>query len=389
MRKMTFLSCIALIYTGVLSANWSTPAQITTGRAEYNVRVAYDPGAQTLVALWINDILSDFNPLASVSTDHGQTWQPSVVISGLGNSGMDIYTAYDTVHQMLVAGWDPNASPFPVTTATSPNGGMSWSPAVQIAETSVHFYDVGMVYDANHQALVATWSQATTTYPTAATSTDGATTWGSPIQMTASSTVKQNVLTSYDSNTKVILATWADKTTSFPMSSTSKDGGMTWSAHPTEIGSSQAMYDVATLYDPVHTCFLASWSDESTNLPMVAISENDGKTWKASHPITSTVQTVNNVYTSIDPSTGVIIAMWQGAADSLPYYALSHNGGKTWSAPLAIANSSETSSPINVTFDPVAVAFVATWSNGPDLAPMYAIYHLNGSQKEISADFLP
>jgi hypothetical protein len=376
MKLMTLLSSIGLIYMGVLGAQWNTPTPITTGRVEFNVRIAYDPGAQSLVAMWVDALNPGFNPVASVSTDHGTTWQPSVVISNLGDSGADIYTAYDPVYQALVAGWTPNASPFSVTTAASTDGGNSWGPAAQITQTDSGL-DVCMLYAVNNQSIVATWNQQPTSFPTAAISTDGAASWGSPITITESSTVKYNILTSYNSNTGNIVATWADNTSSLPMSSTSHNDGVTWSADPVQIASNGAVLDVVTLYDPVQNTTLASWADANSHLPTVAISKNDGKKWEAHSVISSTVPAISNVYTSIDPNTGTIIAMWAGATDFLPYYSLSHNGGKTWSAPLAIPNSSKTGSAINVSFDPVANTFVATWCTFTDLSPMYAIYNLS------------
>lgn len=375
MRLTTLMSCIGMICVGNLMAQWSEPAQITTGRVEFDVRVTYDPQAKTLVAMWVDDLNSGFNPVASVSTDHGATWQPSVIISNLGNSGADIYTAFDPAHQTLVASWTPNSSPFLVTISNSTNGGESWDSAVQIADTDSSA-DVCMLYDATNQSLLAIWEEGQTSFPTASISTDGGVTWGTPITITESSTVKYDVLTSYDSATGHIVATWTDNTTLAPMSSTSTNGGQTWS-NPSLISSDKALLDVATLYDPVHKVTLASWGDASNGgAPTVAISENGGKTWKAPHAISTTVGAISNVYTAIDPNTGEIMAMWAGSSDDLPYYSLSQNGGKTWSAPVAIPNSSQAGSAINVTFDPVANTFVATWCSYTDLVPMYAIYSL-------------
>jgi Neuraminidase (sialidase) len=231
-----------------------------------------------------------------------------------------------------------------------------------------------MVYDSQTQSVIATWDDETTRFPYAAISTDGGSTWGSPITVTSGSAVLYNALTSYNPNSGSLIATWADKTTSAPMSATSNDGGRTWKVGPVQISPKGAQLDVVSLFVPTKETILASWGDQNSGLPTVAISKNNGRNWGAPQVISSTIPVFGNVYTSIDPNTGTIIAVWTGVNDFLPYYSLSNNGGRTWSEALTIPNSNPVGSQINVTFDPIASAFVLVWANGPDLSPQYAMY---------------
>jgi autotransporter-like protein len=371
-----WLKSILAISLGSLSADWTPAAVITPSFVEFDVTSVYDPATQTLVAFWEDATNLNFNPTSSISTDHGATWQPSVIISNLGTSGENVFAAYDSTHQTIVAAWDPLSGPFPLSTAVSTDGGNSWGNVQQLAGTNVEV-DVIVTADAGRGSVIATWQDGVTSDPIASISTDGGVSWGSPITISGTNTVKDNVQSAYNSATGNIIATWLNKSTGFPFSSTSTDGGATWSAIPTQIASDSGTFDAVSTYNPVFNNIVSTWVDSTTNLPMAAISTNDGQTWSSPITISSSIIASQNVYTAVDPVTGVMFAAWtHGFSPGLPYYSVSTDGGNTWSPAQTISNTVPGGDFIYLTFDPVSRSFLATWTDSISLAPQFSLFAL-------------
>jgi hypothetical protein len=387
MKLKMFLSCVSLIYMGALGADWTPATQITAGAVNFDVTSIYDPDSATLTALWVS-VPDSGAPVASVSTDHGANWQPTVLLNNVPVDSANIYTAYNAAHQnkrkKLVAAWGPGAPPVPVTTAVSTDGGKSWGNIESISGTFVR-YEVFVVYDANNNSIIATWEERSTHLPTAAISTDGGTTWGAPIDIATTNQANGNIHTVYNPTSRNIIATWLNSTSHIPFSATSTNGGKTWSAIPIQMGSSGGVFDAPLTYNPVFNNIVSTWVDSVTNLPMAAISTNDGATWSSPVVISDSVTGFQDVYTAVDPVTGIVFAAWTGGANTLPYYSTSNDGGNTWSPALQISATVLSEDFVFLTFDPVSRSFLATWTNPVDLSPQFSLYALS-SAKDVACE---
>ena len=364
MKFEIFFSSLCVLSCGSLIANWTTPQQISSQQVQGGVGVfpVYDPGAQTLVAIWTS---STHSPVASVSTNHGTHWQAPVTISG-ATSIATPFAAFDTAHQKLVATWLSSGNVG--FSAGSTDGGNSWGSLHSVSNNVLG--DIYPLYDLGRNSLLATWSENTFHFPQAAISMDGGSTWSASVPITHSSTAII-VFTSYDSVTGNITATWSDFTNSIPMSSKSSDGGMTWST-AMQITNTMASSGVSCTYDPVHKTTVATWANAS-HQPVAAISLDDGNSWNSPITISSSITTNQDVFTSINPTSGMIIATWVDPNSGLPYYSSSQDGGNTWSTAQAIGTTSSAASPVLIAFDPVAGSFIATWEDSLGF-PIYSIF---------------
>jgi hypothetical protein len=118
---------------------------------------------------------------------------------------------------------------------------------------------------------------------------------------------------------------------------------------------------------------------------MAAISTNDGATWSSPVVISDSVTGFQDVYTAVDPVTGIVFAAWTGGANTLPYYSTSNDGGNTWSPALQISATVLSEDFVFLTFDPVSRSFLATWTNPVDLSPQFSLYALS-SAKDVACE---
>lgn len=223
-------------------ATWSGPVPISTGDSS---TIATDANGNVIVTLLDNYVVR-----ASTSTNSGLTWSGPVPVSevGVDASGNGSVTIDATGRAFAIFG-RLDGSQYILHASTSTNSGLTWSDPVPVSEAGEGASNWSISCDATGRAIVI-WrgDSGVSEIVHSSSSTDGGTTWTDPIDVSASGFITDTQLT-HDANNRA-LAIWV----SFDLaaleevlvSSTSTDGGTSWSA-PTEFSASTSSIEDSSL----------------------------------------------------------------------------------------------------------------------------------------------
>lgn len=375
-KKFNCIVGIAAHYCAVLTAagTWTMPTQISSvvlGSSGYPTTV-FDPTTQAIAALWTTGN-GPTNPPGSVysavSTDHGHSWQPDVILP-IACTSLAAYGVYYPPLNTVVVTCATHPQPGIMVSAISPDGGMSWVSGGQVSGVNSDF-NAFPIYDPNQQSIITAFV-AFPNHPQVVISLDGAQTWGSKISVPIGQ-IQSNLLSSLNSISGNITAICAAVPGDRPTSNTSNDGGMTWGS-PVSI-SSNALLDALITFNPVFNTTIASWLDLLGDAAL-SISTDDGTTWSPVITIDGAMPS-DDVCTAVDPVTGLTVAAWTDATNFTPEYSLSSDGGYTWSPPATISPIpiSDGGEQVFISFDPVGRAFIATWQQA-DGTPASSLFQL-------------
>ena len=223
-------------------ATWSGPVPISTGDSS---TIAADADGNVIVTLLDNNVVR-----ASTSSNSGLTWSAPVPVSEVGplTSGDGSVTIDATGRAIAIFGRS-DGSQYILHASTSTNSGLTWADPVPVSEAGEDASDWSISCDATGRAIVI-WrgDSGGSEIVHSSSSTDGGTTWTDPIDVSASGFITETHLT-HDANNRA-LAIWIsfDLATleEVLVSSTSTDGGTTWSA-PTEFSASPSSIDYTSL----------------------------------------------------------------------------------------------------------------------------------------------
>ncbi len=382
MKKL--LLCVGSLVCIALEADWTPIQPISTGTRVADAFSLYNPSAGTWIALWRHEGSGFEHSYAAISTDHAQSWQTAQQLSNDTNNGLNLFGAYDSLHNTIVTLWPTSGGPgfSPIIGLYSVDGGSSWisiptPPSGDVAADPFISYGDG--------ELLVTWADYTTSGLYSSVSSDGGVTWGPTNHFDPSNTANENVYSAYNSTTRNFIAGWVDSSVSyFPLSSTSSDGVSWVSASPIS-NSIVANVDVSILYNATKNSTLATWVEYSSNIPYASTSTDGGTTWTPPMPISLTVTGLTDVFTAYDPTTGITMATWADQSN-LAWYALSTDGGISWGSAAQIS-SAQAADNVSVAFDPVSQFFLATWSEiGSDFQPFYSRFFLEQLANQIASN---
>jgi hypothetical protein len=240
-------------------ATWSDPVPISAGDQS---TIAADANGNVIVTLLDNNVVR-----ASRSTDSGLNWSAPVPVSEVGplTSGSGSVTIDATGRAFAIFGVS-DGSQYILHASTSTNSGLTWSDPVPVSEAGEGASNWSISFDATGRAIVI-WRGVSggSEIVHSSSSTDGGTTWTDPIDVSASGFITETQLT-HDANNRA-LAVWVsfDLTAleEVLVSSTSTDGGTTWSA-PTEFSASTSNIEYASLtgFDDAGRA-IALWSEDN------------------------------------------------------------------------------------------------------------------------------
>ena len=199
------------IYNSI--TGWSTPTPITTtSSTTCNITLIYDDASGQFLAAW--RAASDSNhPYYSIF--NGSSWSTPIAISTTSQVNMDIALVYDIKNQQILASWcDTNNNSYP--TYAIYNSITGWSTPIPISTTSVVSEDVELTYDSGASQIFAAWSDSNNnSYPTYSIYTSGFG-WSPSATITTSSQAVENIYLAYNSSTAQIFAAWQDGSSNFP-----------------------------------------------------------------------------------------------------------------------------------------------------------------------------
>src|SRR6185503_9737575 len=289
-------------------ATWTAGGSIDTGGPEVALpRIATD-GAGTWVAVWMQHEYPDFDVWAARSTDDGVSWSAAVPVHADAATDSDWDgdpdVAADGAGSWIVA-WNRSGS---ILTARSTDGGSTWQPFTALDDdpadhaVSVHPKVVGD----GGGTIVAVWERNQNLYPgpfgtdadiLSSTTTDGGATWSAPAAVNADALTDGS-----ERDEDVDLAT---------------DGAGTWVAVWHRMGDdilAARSVDAGQTWTPFATVYAGHLLDGNDGARVAT----DGSVW---------VTTWSSVYGNLGVYYGVY---------GPPFMARSIDAGTTWSTPVVV-----------------------------------------------------
>lgn len=374
MSRSTLLSVLAasvaisLSATNLVPANgidrtWTTPASVSDVDSNYFESQDLEPSlvsaGSSVVTAWKSNDGTDSRLQASSSTDGGITWDDPVYISGAGGGVISWKMA--SHGGVITAIWSRYQGSTPylgttqrVQTASSRDGGSTWSEPVDLADYPASIR-VGELVAAGN-SITATWQEGGGEYRLA-TSFDGGATWSAPVS-------PDLALWSMVTNGTTLTALTSIAGGSLGVTS-SADGGTTWSvpiAIP-ETGGSGTRYSPQLKSDGSTLSAIWTYQIDSfccaRRLVQVASSLDGGATWTSPETISEVGEHANDPRLVFDANS--ITAYWtrdDGHSFRLQA-ASSTDRGTTWTSPVTISDAGKEASAPRIVTD--GTTMTATW----------------------------
>lgn len=336
MRNLSLVFAFALFFIGIASASWSAPMDVSNDTGAVQPAIAADAGAVYLA--W-----SDFTPVNdeiffSKSTDGGATWSPAVNVSN--NDGDSYYSVIAVEAGTVYLAWQAGEpGDWDIFFSKSTDGGATWSAAVNVSNNVGVSVNPAMVVNAGTIHIAWLDGAPGNNEIFFSKSTDGGVTWSPAVNVSNNTAQSGNPAIALDAGT--ICLAWHDETPGFPdiFFSKSTDGGATWSTAVNVSESSGGSYTPAIAVD-AGTIHLV-WMDDTPGLADIFYSNSTdgGTTWSA--PVNASNTEGSSEYPDIAIDAGTIHLTWHdwtsGNYDVL--YSKSTDGGATWSAAENVSNN--------------------------------------------------
>ena len=224
-------------------ATWSDPVPISAGEQS---TIAADANGNIIVTWNYN-----FAVQASTSTDSGLTWSDPEPISDVGPQARgDGSVTIDATGRAFAIFGVSDGSHYILHASTSTDSGLTWSDPVPVSEAGEDTENYSLSFDATGRAIVM-WRgrSGSDEIVRSSFSTDSGTTWTDPIALSPIGLINETRLT-HDANNRA-LAVWVDYGTVSDLapvlvSRTSTDGGTTWST-PVEFSAPTGDIDTVLL----------------------------------------------------------------------------------------------------------------------------------------------
>ncbi|MCX6990461.1 MAG: hypothetical protein NTX49_05295 [Chlamydiae bacterium] len=326
------------------------------------------------------------------------TWSiPAIIDNTTSTSNSSVFTSYCSASNQVFATWsDFNNSSHPTySIASYANGAWSWATPATISDTSQAQNNLFTCYIRQTNQVFAAWLDTNNSnYPTysIASYSNNTWTWLDPhtIEQTPTTTTNCNTFLCYASQTNQIFATISDGTTSYPKYSIASYNGSSWSwsafARLDGISTSTVSNNLFTSYNSITNQVFATWVASNNNYyPTYSIGSYLGGNWTWTTPAVIDNTTISgdwNVFTSFNPNTNQIFAIWYSDATKLPHFSIaSYVGGNwTWSPPAVIGtNGSQAQFTPSICCDTVNNRIIATWADPNNSEnPTYSIATYSG-----------
>ena len=296
------------------TGSWSTPFDLSLSGGDANVPQISMNAAGEAVAVWSRSTGSDLIVQSASSNDGGVNWSTPANLSAAGGTAGNAQISVNAAG-IAVAVWTRNdGSNDIVQSVSSTDGGVNWSPTVSNLSAA------------------------------------GGTAVGPQISMTAAGTA---------------IAVWGrtDGSSYFVQSSSSTDGGVTWSTPANNVSAAGGdAFDPQISVDAAGTA-IAIWrrNNGSNSIVQSASSTDGGVNWSTpANNLSAIGRNAVEPQISVDAA-GTAIAIWRryDGIDFIVQSASSTDGGVTWSTPannLSLTGGSAVEPQISVNAAGTAVA---------------------------------
>ena len=188
---------------------WSTPVDLSADGYAADTQVSVNASG-TAVAVWRGYDGSDFIVQSVSSTDGGVNWSPTVSnLSAAGGNAELAQISVDAAGTAVAVWRRSNGTNFIVQSASSTDGGVNWSPTVNnLSAAGADAFGPQISVNAAGTA-VAVWNRydGSNFIVQSASSTDGGVSWSTPEDLSAAGVIAQNPQISVDS-TGTAIAVW-------------------------------------------------------------------------------------------------------------------------------------------------------------------------------------
>lgn len=347
-------------------ATWSAPVDLpTAGQTVRAAQIVTDGSIITAIFERFNG--DNFLIQSSSSSDYGATWSLPTTLSVVGRDSIEPQVVIDD--GVISVSWNRfDGSNTRVQVASSLDNGSSWSTPSTLSLPGQDGYATRLVRTGN--TITVGWSVVegggggAFSLAQVSTSVNGGTTWGAPT--TLSSPTSDGFSPRLASDGSTITATWLqfDNSNDLVQSSSSRDGGATWSSAVTLSLPGLTASDSQVVTDG--TTITATWAryDGENDVIQTSSSSDRGVTWNV--PTTLSAAGLSAVVPQLVTDGGAVTVIWSRGNGSNNHIQTSTLLDPDVSR-LAGGDRYETAVTISEQFDAdVPVVYLATGTNYPD-----------------------
>jgi hypothetical protein len=326
---------------------WSTPVTLSdAGQNAFGPQVVTD--GTTITAAWYRYDGSNHRIQTASSTDGGTTWSTPVTLSDAGGTALapQLVTDGTTITAVWYRGDGSNRR---IQSASSTDGGTTWDTPVTLSDAGQDAVAPQLVTDGT--TITAVWQRndGSDYRIQSASSTDGGTTWSTPVTLSDAATNASDAQLVTDGTT--ITAVWYgdDGTNYLVETASSPNGGITWSTPVTVSGAGQDAFEPRLVTNGTTITTVWYRFDGSKYRIQGASSTDGGTIWSTPVTISEPGQDAFKPQPVTDGTT-ITVAWELSDGNTIIHTASSTDGGTTWSTPVAISDiATNGSSPQLVT----------------------------------------
>ena len=338
------LALVMTIASGASAAteiDWDAPDTVSGSGADgWQPRVTTSSNGQQITAVWRSEALGVADIATASSSNGGATWSPQQTLDDMSSSGEPALVSSDD-GQKVTAVWY-SESLDRVRTASSSDGGQTWSTPDDIVGPLTLTSQPRLAGSADGMKLIAVWVafNGGKFVAQSSLSTDAGANWSAPETLSdvTEDATDLDVATSADGSKGVVAYSQSDSVGGGQQvfARSSANGGASWgTAKLLSTGDNASSPRVAIASDGVraHVAFEETVAGKSQ---AQAVSSADaGSNWTTPAPLSDASENADRVALLASADGTGVVAAWQhfdGANDRIQT-SVSANSGGTWSAP--------------------------------------------------------
>ncbi|MCB0921847.1 MAG: exo-alpha-sialidase [Actinobacteria bacterium] len=328
---------------GAAQIDWDAPDTVSSSGAEgWQPRVTTSSNGQRITAVWRSKALGVADIATATSSNGGATWSPPQTRDGMSSSGEPALVSSEDGQQVTAVWYSESLDR--VRTASSSNGGQDWSTPKDIddpVEPVSLNSNPRLAGSANGTKLVAVWIASLNSgkfIAQSSVSTDAGATWSPPetISNSTEDAYDSDVAVSADGSKSLVAYSQSVGGAQRVFARTSDDGGQNWGpSTPISLGDGGSSPRVALAADGVraHVAFEETVAGKSQ--VQARASTDAGSNWTTPAPLSDASEDADRVALLASADGTGVVAAWQhfdGANDRIQTSVSADSGG-TWSAP--------------------------------------------------------
>ena len=333
--------------TAEASDSWSTPIDLSeSGRGAYYPDLTMSSDGTRLTAVWQRFNGTEEIVQTASSTNGGSSWGPTTNLSAAGGSASEVQITGSTDGTKLTAIWRRYIYPNRVIqTASSTDGGITWSDPVDLSAPDPNIARPQITSSADGTKLTAIWRGYI--YPNqviqVASSTNSGTTWTTPANLSPTSQQADGPLITTSADGTKLTAIWAlyDGAHWLTQTASSTNGGTSWTS-PIILsapGGHALNQMMSGNTDGSRLTLVWVRSNGTHYIVQTASSTNGGGTWTT--PTDLSAVGANGYQPQITSSTDgtKLTAIWQRLEGGRWFAQVtsSTDSGSNWTAPLVVS----------------------------------------------------